>query len=193
MQKRKTTRVEDRAPEDCHLTAVMSFLVTTLSERVRKFFPVGIGKTPTSREQSHISYLAQYQSASQYIGTLLVEMMIEHEHMHLSTLHGLLERSQSEFVPGFDAPPPHIDFVHTWEMSRVITFHALYKSDRGPEQLRPCRWRWKLLERCPPGDAGLRLQAVTHFRKVQSRTPMHHTARPWSTGTNSWSAWLTIH
>ena len=103
------------------MTVVMSFLVATLSERTRQLFPVGIGKTTAPREQSHVASLAQHKSSSQYIGALLVEMMIEQEYTNLSALHGLLEGPQSEFVPSFDPVPPPVDFGRTWEMRRVKT------------------------------------------------------------------------
>ena len=193
MQKRETISAESRAPADRHPTAVMSFLVATLSEHVRQLCPVGIGKTTAPREQSHVAYLAQHQSASQYIGALLVEVVIEQQYMHHSTLHGLLESLQSEFVPSFDSTPPPVDFVRTWEMRRVKTFHAGSKSDRGPKQLWPYRWCWKLLNRYPLGDTSLRLQAVTHCRRMPLRRSMHHTACSSSTGNNPWSAFLANH
>ena len=102
MQKRETICAEGRAPVDLNLTAVMSLLVATLSEHVLQFFPVGLGKTTASREQSHVAYLAQHQSSSQYVGALLVEMMIKQEYTHLSAFHGLFEGPQSEFFPVFD-------------------------------------------------------------------------------------------
>ena len=158
MQKRETICAEGRTPVDLNLTVVMSLLVATLSEHVRHFFPVGLGKTPASREQSHVAYLAQHQSASQYIGAPFVEVMIKHEHMHLGTFHGFLEGSQTEFVAGCNEIPPVTDRVCIWEVSRVVTFYAPSISDRGPKQPWPYRWCRKLLDRYPRGDTGLWLQ-----------------------------------
>ena len=121
MQKREIGSAEGRAPANLHLTAVTSFLVATLSQHGHQFFPVGIIKTSPAREHSHVAYLAENQCASHYIGTLLVKMMIKHEHMNLGSRHGLLESSQSKFGPGYDPPTPLMDFARIWEMRRVMT------------------------------------------------------------------------
>ena len=158
MQKRETICAEGRAPADRHPAVVVSFLVATLSERTFQLFPVRIGESTAPREQSHFAYLAQHQSAYQYVGTLLVEVTVEQQDVHLSFLHGFFEGSQTELVASFDGIPPVTDLACIWEVSRVFTFYTISISDRGPEQLWPYRWCRKLLDRYPGGDTGLWLQ-----------------------------------
>ena len=56
-------------------------------------------------------------------------MLIKHEHMHLSSRHGILKNAQSEFSPGLDLSIPHADLVGTREVDRVMTLDASRISD----------------------------------------------------------------
>ena len=73
------------------------------------------------------------QCSSQYIGTLLVKVLIKHEHIHLSSRHGIRKNAQSEFSPRFDLLIPQEDLVRTREVDCVMTLDAFRISDGWPE------------------------------------------------------------